>query len=413
MGVGYPYQKPEKNMSYSAGNSPEGHKEIHDTRTGSKARDPRTDAWVSRDGAIAKVSNLRSISSQVLAVALEKEGFLGKHGLSTPDARPNWYLALLEVEPVAPENTPRSESVGSLVLSDEIAEGIRDQLLRGCTIQACIAAFREFRDPTWVRLFWPGESFEPAPVLARKRLQQAGRFASRVESRLLEKLVGQSEAVEALARLAFRLGLRTDNAGPPPLALFLGPPGVGKSFAATLFAEALAECREDDTPSLIRIEMTQHVQWSSGVDIFGTGSKAGSVSDRIERRPRSVVLVEEFEKGSGKALESFLPVLDTGRLERESGRFVDFQQSVFIFTSNLGSELWSNSSATEGSAFTVDLCDLIGLHGTGDDRSDWYKTAIPRELISRLANGSIVLFHEHQGHHHLNLVERVADLGKV
>ena len=221
--------------------------------------------------------------------------------------------------------------------------------------------------------------------------------------------MGQSEAVEALKRLAFRLELRTEKSGPPPIALFMGPPGVGKSFAANLFAEALAEWREEETPSVIRIEMTQHVQWSSGVDLFGNPGKGGSLTDRIERRPRSVVLVEEFEKGCAKALEAFLPPLGTGRLERESGKVVDFQQSVFIFTSNLGRELWEKASNSESSAFTVDLCDLMGQHGTSDERSDWYKTAIPRELISRLSNGTLVLFHEHQGHHHLNLIERSAN----
>jgi hypothetical protein len=356
---------------------------------------------------------MRTISSQVLAVALVQGGFLSKQGLAVPDCRQHWYLALLEVPTGFIENRSNPGTDEALDLSEELPGNVRDQLQAGAPIETCIAAFKESQEPVWAALFWPFQFADGAMISTRTRLQRAGRFASKVESRLREKLVGQSEAVDALAKLAFMLGLRTKNAGPPPLALFLGPPGVGKSYAATLFSEALAECQDDGVPSLIRVEMTQHVQWTSGVDIFGTGAKNGFLSERIERHPRSVILVEELEKGSAKALESFLPVLGTGRLERESGKTVDFQQSVFIFTCNLGSELWNNASGAEVNSFTIDLCDLMGLHGTGDERGDWYKTAIPRELISRLANGSIVLFHEHQGHHHLNHFERMAGRGEV
>ena len=54
----------------------------------------------------------------------------------------------------------------------------------------------------------------------------------------------------------------------------------------------------------------------------------------------------------------------------------------------------------------MDLCDLVGLHGTSGERSDWFKAAIPRELISRLAQGELVLFRNHEGHHHLELIDR-------
>ena len=86
-------------MTHTPENGPKTHQETRTPRTGSKNQDPRTKAWLSWAGSIARAANLRSISSQALAAALEQGDFLAGLGLPTPEIRPPWYLALLETAP--------------------------------------------------------------------------------------------------------------------------------------------------------------------------------------------------------------------------------------------------------------------------------------------------------------------------
>ncbi|WP_316411780.1 AAA family ATPase [Mesoterricola silvestris] len=369
-------------------------------------RDPKTEAWLSCAGFIARECNLRSVSSAVLAAALDAVGLLADAGLEAPSLPPHWYLAFMEVGSRWSAG-PRTAMKG-LEPAENLPPGLFDLMGRAHALGSCVLEFLRAQDPVWVPLFWPESAKGEDPDAPRKRLQRAGEFAARVERKLLASLVGQTEAVDALKKLAFQVALRKGPSGPPPLALFLGPPGVGKSMAGELFGQALAEWQGEEEPSLIRIDLTQYTQWSSGSDLWGGSGRYGSVPPRVQSHPRSVLLVEELEKAHVKCLESFLPILGTGKLERETGKPVDFSGTVFIFTSNLGSELWGRREAAETGPFSMDLSDLMGLHGTSGERSDWMKAAIPRELLSRLAQGHLVLFHAHEGHHHLDLIDRFA-----
>ena len=373
------------------------------TRHASVPRDPNTESLLSWAEFIARESNLRSITSGVLAAALEAAGLLDEAGLTPPEARPHWYLAFLEAASKRGTEYRSPNLIGPL-LAESLPEEVRLCLVDARPIPVCVQAFRASRDPVWAGLFW-GEGAPADPNGPRLRLRRASDCASRVERRLLNTLVGQTEAVATLKKMAFQLALREKPSGPPPLALFLGPPGVGKSLAGELFAQAISEFIGDEVPT-IRLDMTQYVSWSSASDLWGPQRSNGLLS-RIEGNHRCVfLLVEEFEKSHAKALESFLPVLGTGRYEL-NGRVIDFSHTVFIFTSNLGRELWGRRDAGS-TPCSMDLTDLIGLHGNSGDRSDWNKTAIPRELISRLAQGHLVLFRAHQGHDHLDLIHRLS-----
>ena len=99
--------------------------------------------------------------------------------------------------------------------------------------------------------------------------------------------------------------------------------------------------------------MTQQVQWTSGVDLFGDGSRQGSITKFVEQNPHSLVICNEFEKAHRKVLEAVLPVLDQGFLPSSTGR-VDFRETVFIFTTNLGSELWNRPAAPEEGTLASD-----------------------------------------------------------
>lgn len=373
------------------------------TRHASVQRDPNTESLLSWAEFIARESNLRSITSGVLAAALEAAGLLDEAGLILPEARPHWYLAFLEAASKR-ETEHRSPNLIGPLLAEDLPEEVRLCLVDARPIPVCVQAFRASNDPVWTSLFW-GEGTPADPNGPRLRLQRASDCASRVERTLLNSLIGQTEAVATLKKMAFRWALREKPTGPPPLALFLGPPGVGKSLAGELFAQAMSEFIGDEVPT-IRLDMTQYVQWSSATDLWAPQRSNGLLS-RIEANPRCLLLVEELEKAHVKVMESFLPVLGTGRFERDGRGAVDFSQAVFIFTSNLGRELWGCRDASSA-PFAMDLTDLIGLHGNSGDRSDWSKTAIPRELTSRLAQGHLVLFRSHQGHDHLDLIHRLS-----
>ena len=366
-------------------------------------RDPNTESWISWGEFIASETNQKSITSGVLAAALEAAGLLDEAGLTLPATRPHWYLAFLEAASKR-ETEHRSPHVIGPLLAVDLPADVRLCLVDARPLSICVQAFRATGEPVWKALFW-GEGAPADPNGPRLRLRRASDCASRVERTLLNTLVGQTEAVATLKKMAFRLALREKPSGPPPVALFLGPPGVGKSLAGELFSQAISEFIGDEVPT-IRLDMTQYVQWSSATELWAPQRSNGLLS-RIEANPRCLLLVEELEKAHVKVLESFLPVLGTGRFERDGRGAVDFSQAIFIFTSNLGRELWERRNASSA-PFAMDLTDLIGLHGNSGDRSDWNKTAIPRELISRLAQGHLVLFRSHQGHDHLDLIHRLS-----
>ena len=369
-------------------------------------RDPKTEAWLSCANFIARECNLRSVSSAVLAAALDAVGLLADAGLEAPSLPPHWYLAFMEVG--SRWSAGPGTTLKGLEPAEDLPPGLFDLMGRAQALASCVLEFLSAKDPVWVPLFWPGSARGEDRDAPRLRLLRAGEFAARVERKLLASLVGQTEAVDAMKKIAFQLALRNEPSGPPPLALFLGPPGVGKSMAGELFGQALAEWQGEEEPSVIRIDLTQYSQWGSGSDLWGGSGRNGAIPPRVQSHPRSVLLVEELEKAHVKCLESFLPILGTGKLERETGKPVDFSHTVFIFTSNLGSELWGRRGAADTGSFSIDLTDLMGLHGTAGERSDWLKAAIPRELLSRLAQGHLVLFHAHEGHHHLDLIDRFA-----
>ncbi|MDE3032680.1 MAG: ATP-dependent Clp protease ATP-binding subunit [Acidobacteriota bacterium] len=366
-------------------------------------RDPNTESWISWGEFIASETNQKSITSGVLAVALEAAGLLDEAGLTPPATRPYWYLAFMEAASKR-ETEHRSPNLIGPLLAEDLSEEVRLRLVDARPVSVCVQAFRAAAEPVWKALFW-GEGAPADPNGPRLRLQRASDCASRVVRTLLNTLVGQTEAVATLKKMAFRLALREKPSGPPPVALFLGPPGVGKSLAGELFAQAMSEFIGHEVPT-IRLDMTQYVQWSSASDLWGPQRSNGLLS-RVEANPRCLLLVEELEKAHVKVMESFLPVLGTGRFERDGRGAVDFSQAIFIFTSNLGRELWGCRDASSA-PFAMDLTDLIGMNGNSGDRSDWSKTAIPRELISRLAQGHLVLFRSHQGHHHLDLIHRLS-----
>ncbi|HVD00547.1 MAG TPA: ATP-dependent chaperone ClpB [Candidatus Dormibacteraeota bacterium] len=163
-----------------------------------------------------------------------------------------------------------------------------------------------------------------------------------MEERLHDRVVGQEEAVAAVANAVrrSRSGLSDPNR-PVGSFIFLGPTGVGK----TELARALAEFLFDDERALVRIDMSEYQEKHAVARLIGAPpgyvgyDEGGQLTEAVRRRPYSVVLFDEIEKAHPDVFNVLLQVLDDGRLTDGQGRTVDFRNAVLVMTSNLGSQL--------------------------------------------------------------------------
>ena len=170
----------------------------------------------------------------------------------------------------------------------------------------------------------------------------------KMEERLHQRVVGQDEAITAVANAIrrARAGLQDPNR-PLGSFIFLGPTGVGK----TELARALAEFLFDDEQAMIRIDMSEYQEKHTVSRLIGAPpgyvgyEEAGQLTEAVRRRPYSVVLFDEIEKAHPEVLNVMLQLLDDGRLTDGKGRTVDFKNTVVIMTSNVG----SHSSASRRS----------------------------------------------------------------
>jgi ATP-dependent Clp protease ATP-binding subunit ClpB len=173
----------------------------------------------------------------------------------------------------------------------------------------------------------------------------------RMESRLHERVVGQDQAISAVANAIrrARAGLQDPNR-PLGSFIFLGPTGVGK----TELARALAEFLFDDEHAMIRIDMSEYQEKHTVSRLIGAPpgyvgyEEAGQLTEAVRRRPYSVVLFDEIEKAHPEVLNVMLQILDDGRLTDGKGRTVDFKNTVIIMTSNVGSHVIAESVAGDG-----------------------------------------------------------------
>jgi ATP-dependent Clp protease ATP-binding subunit ClpB len=161
-----------------------------------------------------------------------------------------------------------------------------------------------------------------------------------MEERLHERVVGQDEAVEAVANALrrARTGLQDPNR-PIGSFIFLGPTGVGK----TELARALAEFMFDDERALVRLDMSEYQERHTVARLVGAPpgyvgyEEGGQLTEAVRRRPYCVVLLDEIEKAHHEVFDVLLQILDDGRLTDGQGRTVDFRNTVIIMTSNIRS----------------------------------------------------------------------------
>jgi len=172
----------------------------------------------------------------------------------------------------------------------------------------------------------------------------------KMEDRLHDRVIGQDEAVSAVANAVrrSRSGLADPNR-PVGSFIFLGPTGVGK----TELARALAQFLFDDEQALIRLDMSEYQEKHTVARMLGAPpgyvgyDEGGQLTEAVRRRPYSVVLFDEIEKAHPDVFNVLLQILDDGRLTDGQGRTVDFRNTVLIMTSNLGGQLIQGRSFDE------------------------------------------------------------------
>ena len=189
-------------------------------------------------------------------------------------------------------------------------------------------------------------------VPVKKLTQTENEKLRNLEQTLHQRVIGQNEAVDAVAKAIRRgrVGLKDPNR-PIGSFLFLGPTGVGK----TELSKALAESLFGNEDAMIRIDMSEYMESHSVARLIGSPpgyvgyDDGGQLTEAVRRNPYSIVLFDEIEKAHKDVFNILLQILDDGRITDSQGRTVDFKNTIIIMTSNLGSEyiLENNSNSDE------------------------------------------------------------------
>ncbi|PXW87747.1 ATP-dependent Clp protease ATP-binding subunit ClpC [Streptohalobacillus salinus] len=223
-----------------------------------------------------------------------------------------------------------------------------------------------------------------------------------LENVLHNRVIGQEEAVDAVSKAIrrARAGLK-DPKRPIGSFIFLGPTGVGK----TELARALAEAMFGDENSMIRIDMSEYMEKHTTSRLVGSPpgyvgyEEGGQLTEKVRRKPYSVVLLDEIEKAHPEVFNILLQVLEDGRLTDSKGRLVDFRNTVLIMTSNVGA---SELKETKYVGFNME-----------DDKKDYQdmkskvteslKKAFRPEFLNRI--DETIVFHSLEKKHMKNIVD--------
>lgn len=228
------------------------------------------------------------------------------------------------------------------------------------------------------------------PVL--KLTEEESERLLHLEEELHERIVGQEEAVEAVARAIrrARAGLKEPNK-PIGSFIFVGPTGVGK----TDLAKALAESMFGDERLMVRLDMSEYMEKSSVSKLIGAPpgyvgyeDSNGQLTERIRRKPYSVVLFDEIEKAHPDVFNILLQILDDGRLTDNKGRIVSFKNTVLIMTSNVGAH-----EVKEVSALGFRSADEESEYESMKERiENALKLHFKPEFLNRL--DEVIIFHK-------------------
>ncbi len=266
--------------------------------------------WQNEKAAINAVS---IINSQLEQAKLELEQAQRRNDLNLAAQIQYGRLPDLQKKLAAAEQALREKPAGQRLLHQEVTE----------------------EDIAQVVSSWTG-------IPVSRMLESERQKLVKMEERLEQRVVGQNEAIRAVANAVrrSRSGLQ-DPRRPIGSFIFLGPTGVGK----TETARALAEFLFDDENAMVRLDMSEYMEKHTVARLIGAPpgyvgyEEGGQLSEAIRRRPYSVVLFDEIEKAHHDVFNVLLQILDDGRLTDGQGRTVDFTNTIIIMTSNIGSPI--------------------------------------------------------------------------
>jgi ATP-dependent Clp protease ATP-binding subunit ClpB len=281
-------------------------KELAEAR---EKRDALQGQWQSEKGAVEK---LAGIKAQIEQTRVEIERAKREYDLNKVAELQYGRLAALEKELADAEKRTAPVGGARLIKEEVDEEDIAEVVAR-----------------------WTGV---PVARLMEGEVQKL----SHLEAELHERVIGQDEAVKAVADAVVRAraGLKDPNR-PIGSFIFLGPTGVGK----TELARALAEFLFDDESAMVRIDMSEYMEKHTVSRLIGAPpgyvgfEEGGQLTEAVRRRPYSVILFDEIEKAHHDVFNVLLQLLDDGRLTDGQGRTVDFKNTVVIMTSNIASDL--------------------------------------------------------------------------
>src|SRR5712672_1023348 len=274
--------------------------------------------WQNEKAAINAVS---IINSQIEQAKLELEQAQRRNDLNLAAQIQYGRLPELQTKLGAAEKSLREKPSGQRLLHEEVTDE---------DIARVVAA-------------WTG-------IPVSRMLESEREKLVKMEERLEKRVIGQQEAVEAVANAVrrSRSGLQDPNR-PIGSFIFLGPTGVGK----TETARALAEFLFDDENAMVRIDMSEYMEKHTVARLIGAPpgyvgyEEGGQLSEAVRRRPYSVLLFDEIEKAHPDVFNVLLQVLDDGRITDGQGRTVDFKNTVIIMTSNIGSQFITEEESKE------------------------------------------------------------------
>ncbi|AQX52928.1 ATP-dependent protease ATP-binding subunit ClpC [Priestia flexa] len=243
-------------------------------------------------------------------------------------------------------------------------------------------------------------------VPVSKLAQEESERLLNMEEILHSRVIGQEEAVKAVAKAVrrARAGLK-DPKRPIGSFIFLGPTGVGK----TELARALAESMFGDEDAMIRIDMSEYMEKHSTSRLVGSPpgyvgyDEGGQLTEKVRRKPYSVVLLDEIEKAHPDVFNILLQVLEDGRLTDSKGRTVDFRNTILIMTSNVGADTLKRNKHL---GFTVEAEGQDYKDMKGKVMSEM-KRAFRPEFLNRI--DEIIVFHSLEKPHLAEIVKLMAD----